>query len=71
MQSYLDWKLTSDSSPEDILSLVEKIRQEPGNHRCFADVVQKVTPTFMITPICSTVLFSDLRHTLSCWNLST
>ncbi|KAG2366610.1 mediator complex subunit Med5-domain-containing protein [Suillus spraguei] len=41
IETYLDSKLTSDSSPEDTLLLLEKIRQEPGSHHCFAAVVQK------------------------------
>lgn len=41
IETYLDSKLTLDSSPEDTLLLLEKIRQEPGSHHCFAAVVQK------------------------------
>lgn len=41
IETYLDSKLTLDSSPDDTLSLLEKIRQEPGSHHCFATVVQK------------------------------
>ncbi|KAG1755207.1 mediator complex subunit Med5-domain-containing protein [Suillus paluster] len=41
IEVYLDSKLTLDASPEDTLLLLEKIRQEPGSHHCFADVVQK------------------------------
>ncbi|KAG1783872.1 mediator complex subunit Med5-domain-containing protein [Suillus placidus] len=41
IETYLDSRLTLDSSPEDTLLLLEKIRQEPGSHHCFAAVVQK------------------------------
>jgi len=65
LQTYLDSKLTLESGSDDTLSLLEKIRQEPGSHHFFANVVQKVTAAaFMVIPLCLTSNFSAIYLTL-------
>ncbi|KIJ21680.1 hypothetical protein PAXINDRAFT_105041 [Paxillus involutus ATCC 200175] len=41
LESYLESRLTIESSQEDTQSLLNRIRQEPGSHHFFAEVVRK------------------------------
>ncbi|KAF8843987.1 hypothetical protein BDN67DRAFT_1066405 [Paxillus ammoniavirescens] len=41
LESYLESRLTIESSEEDMQSLLNRIRQEPGSHHFFAEVVRK------------------------------
>ncbi|KAF9229359.1 hypothetical protein BS17DRAFT_771335 [Gyrodon lividus] len=41
LESYLESRLTIESSQEDIQTLLNRIRQEPGSHHFFAQVVRR------------------------------
>ncbi|KIJ68368.1 hypothetical protein HYDPIDRAFT_124791 [Hydnomerulius pinastri MD-312] len=41
LENYLESKLTIESTEEDTQSLLNRIRQEPGSHHFFAEVVRK------------------------------